>query len=43
MKRDLSPLKKAEDAQLIDSTHRSAEEIVQEMIQRVKEKAKRFT
>lgn len=30
--RDHSPLKKAEDAVLIDSTHRSVEEVVEEMI-----------
>jgi cytidylate kinase len=38
MKRDLSPLRKAEDAFSLDSTHRSVEEIVQEMIRIVKEK-----
>jgi len=31
-KRQLSPLRKAEDALLIDSTHRSAEEVVEEML-----------
>jgi cytidylate kinase len=30
--RQLSPLRKAEDALLIDSTHRSAEEVVEEML-----------
>jgi cytidylate kinase len=38
MKRDLSPLRKAEDAFSLDSTHRSVEEIVQEMIRIIKEK-----
>jgi cytidylate kinase len=30
-----SPLKKAEDAVLIDSTHRSVEEVVEEMVRLV--------
>ena len=38
MNRDLSPLKKADDAFFIDSTHRSVEEIVEEMVRIVKEK-----
>ena len=41
MKRDLSPLRKADDALLIDSTHRSVEEIVQEMVHIVREKVKK--
>jgi len=41
MHRTHSPLKKAEDALLVDSTHRSVEEVVEEMIRIVKEKAKR--
>jgi cytidylate kinase len=36
MSRDLSPLKKADDAFFIDSTHRSVEEIVEEMVRIVK-------
>jgi cytidylate kinase len=40
MHRIHSPLKKADDAVFIDSTHRSAEEVVEEMIQIIKEKAK---
>jgi len=35
MHRSLSPLKKANDAVLIDSTHRSIEEVVEEMFQMV--------
>ena len=42
MSRDLSPLKKADDAFFINSTHRSVEEIVEEMVRIVREKAKRF-
>ena len=38
MSRLLSPLRKAEDAILIDSTHRSAEEVVEEMLRLVQEK-----
>ena len=41
MHRTHSPLKKAEDALLIDSTHRSVEEVVEEMIRIVEERAKR--
>jgi cytidylate kinase len=41
MHRIHSPLKKAEDALLIDSTHRSVEEVVEEMIHIVEERAKR--
>jgi cytidylate kinase len=32
MHRIYSPLKKADDALLIDSTHRSVEEVVEEMV-----------
>jgi len=32
MHRVHSPLKKADDAHLIDSTHRSVEEVVEEMV-----------
>jgi cytidylate kinase len=42
MSRDLSPLKKADDAFFINSTHRSVEEIVEEMVRIVREKAKGF-
>jgi len=38
--RNHSPLKKANDALFIDSTHRSVEEIVEEMVRIVKAKAK---
>ncbi|MGB9627617.1 MAG: (d)CMP kinase [Thermodesulfobacteriota bacterium] len=38
MHRALSPLKKAEDSILIDSTHRSVEEVVEEMVKIVEEK-----
>ena len=38
MHRDLSPLRKAADAILVDSTHRSAEEVVEEMVRLVKPK-----
>jgi len=41
MSRDLSPLKKADDALFIDSTHRSVEEIVNEMVRIVKLRAHR--
>jgi cytidylate kinase len=37
--RSLSPLRKADDAVLIDSTHRSAEEVVEEMIQIINRKS----
>jgi cytidylate kinase len=37
MSRDLSPLKKADDALLIDTTERSVEEIVEEMVGYMKE------
>jgi len=40
MKRALSPLKRAEDALLIDSTHRSVEEVVAEMVRIVTEERK---
>ncbi len=42
MSRDLSPLKKADDAFFINSTHRSVEEIVEEMVRIVQEKVKGF-
>lgn len=38
--RSHSPLRKADDALFIDSTHRSAEEIVEEMVRIVKAKSK---
>lgn len=38
MHRVYSPLKKADDAVLIDSTHRSVEEVVEEMVRIVKER-----
>jgi cytidylate kinase len=41
MTRDLSPLRKADDALFIDSTHRSVEEIVEEMVRIVKLQAYR--
>ena len=41
MHRVHSPLKKADDAVLIDSTHRSVEEVVEEMVCIVKEKLKK--
>jgi len=41
MHRVHSPLKKADDAVSIDSTHRSAEEVVEEMVRVIKEKIKR--
>ena len=40
MHRNHSPLKKAEDALFIDSTHRSVEEVVEEMVRIVKAKVK---
>jgi cytidylate kinase len=40
MHRDRSPLKKAEDAVFIDSTHRSVEKVVEEMVRIVKTKGK---
>ncbi len=40
MHRDRSPLKKAEDAVFIDSTHRSVEEVVEEMVRIVEERIK---
>jgi len=40
MHRDQSPLKKAKDAVFIDSTHRSAEQVVEEMIRIIEEKIK---
>jgi cytidylate kinase len=36
MSRDVSPLRKADDAVLIDSTHRSVEEVVEEMVRWVR-------
>jgi cytidylate kinase len=42
MHRDRSPLKKAEDAVFIDSTHRSVEEVVEEMIRIVEERIKSY-
>ncbi len=39
MNRALSPLRKAEDAVLIDSTRRSAEEVIEEMVRIVQEEA----
>jgi cytidylate kinase len=41
MYRDHSPLKKAEDAVLIDSTHHSIEEVVEEMARLVEKKVSR--
>lgn len=41
MHRVLSPLKKADDAVLIDSTHRSVEDVIEEMIRIVRKKEKR--
>ncbi len=41
--REHSPLKKAEDAISIDSTHRSVEEVVEEMIRVVEERMKSET
>jgi len=38
MHRAISPLKRAEDSILIDSTHRSVEEVVEEMLKKVEEK-----
>ena len=42
MTRNLSPLRKAKDAWLIDSTHRPVEEIVKEMVRIVREKLESF-
>ncbi len=42
MNRSLSPLRKAEDAIHIDSTHRSVEEVVNEMYQIVEKKRKKI-
>lgn len=42
MNRAISPLRKAEDAFLIDSTGRTVEEIVEEMVRRVQDKVKSF-
>jgi cytidylate kinase len=42
MHRIHSPLKKADDALLIDSTHRSVEEVVEEMIGIIKERIKSY-
>ncbi len=41
MHRALSPLKRAEDSILIDSTHLSIEEVVEEMLKKVEEKRRR--
>ena len=41
MHRDHSPLKKAKDAVLIDSTHRSAAQVVEEMIRIIDEEMKK--
>jgi cytidylate kinase len=41
MSRELSPLKKADDAIFIDSTHRSVEEVVEEMVRIINERKKR--
>jgi cytidylate kinase len=41
MHRTHSPLKKADDAVLIDSTHRSVEEVVKEMVRIVKERGEK--
>ncbi len=38
MTRAISPLRKAKDAVVIDSTHLSAEEVVEKMIQVIREK-----
>ena len=38
MNRTLSPLRRAEDAVLIDSSHRSAEDVIEEMVRLVKER-----
>jgi cytidylate kinase len=40
MNRILSPLRRAENAVLIDSTHRSVEEIVEEMVRIVRAKGR---
>jgi cytidylate kinase len=40
MHRIHSPLKQANDAVFIDSTHRSVEEVVEEMVHMVKAKVK---
>ncbi len=40
MKRDLAPLRKADDAVLLDSTEKSAEEVVEEMVRIVTERMK---
>lgn len=42
MHRTHSPLKKANDALFIDSTHRSVEEVVEEMVRIVKERIKNY-
>jgi cytidylate kinase len=41
MTRTLSPLRRAEDAVLIDSTHRPAEDVIEEMARVVEERRKR--
>ncbi len=41
MHRALSPLKRAEDSILIDSTHLSVEEVLEEMLKKVEEKRRR--
>jgi cytidylate kinase len=40
MHRDHSPLKKAKDAVFIDSTHRSVNEVVEEMVRMVRARGK---
>jgi cytidylate kinase len=42
MHRVHSPLKKADDAVLIDSTYRSVEEVVEEMIRIIKDRVKSY-
>jgi cytidylate kinase len=42
MHRIHSPLKKANDAVFIDSTHRSVEEVVEEMVRVIKERVKSY-
>ena len=42
MHRVHSPLKRANDAVFIDSSHRSVEEVVQEIVRVIKERIERF-
>ena len=42
MHRAISPLKKAEDSISIDSTHRSVQEVVEEMVRMINERVKNF-